>query len=148
MKTDTILNIVVAGIRRDEQWLLIKRQKGDYQSKWALVGGKMEYGETIEHAIIREIKEETGLSVKFQGIKSLINERLVDKKSSKQTKHFLIILCETSTKNSNFQVSNEGKLKWFSGEELKKMKDDIIPSDYLMIKKLIKLKDGEKDHVK
>ena len=50
MKTD-ILNIVVAGIRWGDKWLLIHRSKGDYQKKWALVGGKLEKNEELKEAI-------------------------------------------------------------------------------------------------
>jgi 8-oxo-dGTP diphosphatase len=41
--------------------LLIKRKNPPFQLKWALPGGFVEYGETTEHAVIREFKEETGL---------------------------------------------------------------------------------------
>ena len=36
-----ILNVVVAGIRNtaENKWLLIRRERGDYIGKWALVGG-------------------------------------------------------------------------------------------------------------
>ncbi len=44
--------------------LLIKRKKEPFRGKYALPGGFVEYGERVEEAIIREMKEETGLDVK------------------------------------------------------------------------------------
>jgi mutator protein MutT len=44
--------------------LLLKRTNTEYsQGEWCLPGGKIDYGETIEHAIFKELQEETSLTV-------------------------------------------------------------------------------------
>lgn len=50
-------------ICEDDSIVLIKRKKDPYKESWALPGGFVEYGETVESAAIREVKEETGLDV-------------------------------------------------------------------------------------
>jgi 8-oxo-dGTP diphosphatase len=43
--------------------LLIKRDTLPFRGYWALPGGRAEAGEEVEQAIVREVKEETGLDV-------------------------------------------------------------------------------------
>ncbi len=49
----------------DQGLVLIERQKPPHG--WALPGGFVEYGESLEAAAVREAKEETGLEVKLLG---------------------------------------------------------------------------------
>jgi len=57
-------DIVIGIIRKDERVLIQKRPpKGLLGGLWEFPGGKMETGESPEAAVLREIKEETGLGV-------------------------------------------------------------------------------------
>lgn len=45
--------------------LLIKRATVPFRGYWALPGGKVDAGETIEETVVREVKEETGIEVEI-----------------------------------------------------------------------------------
>jgi 8-oxo-dGTP diphosphatase len=59
----TVDAIVVAGEPGNYWLLLIERKKEPFIGRWALPGGFVDMDETLEHACIRELKEETGLEL-------------------------------------------------------------------------------------
>ena len=50
----------------DGKIIFIKRKNPPYKGSWAFPGGFVEYGETVEEAVIREVKEETGVIVEIR----------------------------------------------------------------------------------
>jgi len=53
-------------IETDQGIVLIERK--NYPFGWAIPGGFVDYGETVEEAALREAKEETGMNVDLLGI--------------------------------------------------------------------------------
>ena len=44
--------------------LLVKRGKPPHEGEWAIPGGKLQWGETLQQGAEREILEETGITIK------------------------------------------------------------------------------------
>jgi 8-oxo-dGTP diphosphatase len=59
------LTVDIIIFNEDGRIILIKRKNNPYKNFWAIPGGFVEYGETVENAAIRECKEETNIDVKL-----------------------------------------------------------------------------------
>lgn len=54
---------VGAIVFKDNKVLLVRRGKPPSENMWAIPGGSVEIGETLQHAAEREILEETGITI-------------------------------------------------------------------------------------
>ncbi len=63
----------VAAIIFDKRGHILLQRRRDVD-KWGLIGGHVEFGETIEQAVHREIKEETNLSVRIDKLIGVYSE--------------------------------------------------------------------------
>jgi mutator protein MutT len=131
-----VFNTAIGAIINNKvELLLLKRRKEPFVGIWALPGGSIEFGESLEEALERELKEETGIDVKFKALKGLVQEVLHDGDSGRKLGHYILWVCELTPLHFNAKDSREGPLRWFPIKNLKKYKEEIAPSDFLMIKK-------------
>jgi ADP-ribose pyrophosphatase YjhB (NUDIX family) len=64
----------VAGVvLRDDQILMVRRKYGSNKGKWCIPCGNVEMGEDVRDAVVREIKEETGLDVEVVDIVNVLS---------------------------------------------------------------------------
>ena len=116
--------------------LLVKRNTIPFKGYWALPGGRMEPGEAIEQTVIREVKEETGLSV---GIVRAIGE-YVEKGVMDEVEYeyyptcFLVEVVGNEIKRQESEIQ---EIQLFSLKQLPKplaFEHDKMIKDYLSIK--------------
>jgi 8-oxo-dGTP diphosphatase len=70
--------------------LLEKRKNAPGKGKWSIPGGLVELGESTEQAVVREVKEETGLEVEEPCLIDVVNNLSLDEKG-KTKYHYVIV---------------------------------------------------------
>lgn len=134
------LAAIVSAAFKGNKILLIKRKKNPFAGCWSLLGGKIEFGEHVYETAVREMKEETGLDTKFRSFEGVVSEHVLEK--GKVLWHFLLFVCRLDLADGAPVSSGEGELKWFTLKEIEKNRDALVPSDYLMLKKMVFGKEG------
>jgi ADP-ribose pyrophosphatase YjhB (NUDIX family) len=79
--------VAVGGVAvHDDRLLLIRRGHGPAAGTWSVPGGRVQLGETLHEALVREVAEETGLAVIVERFLGWV-ERMDDATAS----HFVIL---------------------------------------------------------
>jgi 8-oxo-dGTP diphosphatase len=58
--------------------VLIRRGQEPRLGEWSIPGGRLEWGETVETALLREVREETGLHVEIAGLIDVVDSVIRD----------------------------------------------------------------------
>jgi len=100
--------VALTFIRQGNQILLVRQAYG--AQYWSLPGGKMEPGESIEEAAIREVMEETGLEVRITRVVGLY---------SKPAEDGLAVTFEGEAISGTLQAANEiTECRYFPPDQL------------------------------
>ena len=98
--------------------VLVQNKKGDRTwHGWNFPGGHVEQGEFVTPSVVREIREETGLTIenpKLCGIKEFQKEQ--------DGKRFIVFLYAASRFSGELRSSAEGDVFWYPLSELKRSK--------------------------
>jgi 8-oxo-dGTP diphosphatase len=120
--------------KKTDSTLMIHRVKkeNDYHlGKWNGLGGKFEQGESPEECAIREIKEESGLTVNNITMKGFITFPMFDGKED-----WYVFLFVSDKYEGKLIDSKEGNLAWIPNEKL--MEINLWDGDKIFIPWLFK----------
>ena len=105
-------------VEKDGKFLLAERNKVNANGYWVIPGGGVKFGETIEAAAIREIKEETNLDVEI--VKRIGYEEVINVPG----KYHSIVFFHLAKPLHN-AIKAEGDVsdaRYFTLEEIKRLK--------------------------
>lgn len=102
-------------IEKDESYLMLHRvsKKHDVnKDKWIGVGGHFEQGESPEDCLLREVKEETGLTLKSYRFRGILTFNFNDNESE------YICLYTADKFEGELRDCDEGTLEWVPKREI------------------------------
>ena len=100
---------------KDKTLMLYRNKKKDdyHEGKWNGLGGKLEPGETPEDCVLREVKEETGLTIRNPMMHGIITFPKFDGEND-----WYVFIFTATQFEGNIISSDEGKLEWIPNEKL------------------------------
>ena len=120
----------VAGLVKDSdgRWLVVKKKYSGLKGLWSLPAGFVKQDETVDQAVLREVKEETGINATLIGLigvrTGVIREEISD--------NMLLFLLEADETTISIQDEELSDARFITENEL--LSD---PSSSLLIKYLI-----------
>lgn len=109
-----MLNTTLCYIEKGDQYLMLHRTKKEQDinhDKWIGIGGKFEKGESPEDCLLREAREETGLTLTswhYRGIVTFV--------SGDDTEYMHLFTADRFT--GSLKTCEEGDLEWIDKKKL------------------------------
>ena len=113
-----MVNTTLCYIRRGEDYLMLHRVKKENdlnRDKWIGVGGKLEEGESPEDCLLREVREETGLTLtryRYRGLVTFVSDQA-------PTEYMHLFTADGFT--GSLKDCDEGVLEWLPWAQLPKL---------------------------
>ena len=110
-----MVNTTLCYIRRGEDYLMLHRVKKENdlnRDKWIGVGGKLEEGESPEDCLLREVREETGLTLtryRYRGLVTFVSDQA-------PTEYMHLFTADGFT--GSLKDCDEGVLEWLPRRKL------------------------------
>jgi len=115
--------VVDAFIKKDDKYLAIKRNPPVEAGSWETPGGRVDLGERVEDALIREIKEELSVEIKvdkFLGWGEGLN--CPNEYGIKLHRFVLYFDCEIVSEELKLDGIEAEESKWVTWDEFKELK--------------------------
>ncbi len=109
-------------VERSDDYILVQDRQGKAWPGVTFPGGHVEVGESFHDSVVREVLEETGLTIrnpKLCGIKQFITE---------SDERYIVLLYKTTDFTGELQSSSEGEVFWIKKDELKHYK---VSNDFM-----------------
>ena len=127
MTNKRIINVVAAIIRDGNKIFATQRGYGEFKGFWEFPGGKIEEGETLEQALVREIREELDTEI-------IVGE-LFDTIEYDYPEFHLSLNCFwAEIVSGNLTLNEHEAAKWLTKDQLESV--EWLPADVALVKKI------------
>ncbi len=131
------IGLGVAAVIMDEKNRVLLQKRGAKASneigKWKFPGGRVEYGEKVKDALVREIKEELGVQIEIVRFIDNLEQFLPQEQEHWFVPFFLCRIKSGTPKN--LEPKKHEQIKWFS---LKNLPENMAVGNLQIAEKLIK----------
>lgn len=113
---------VSAAIIREDHVLVVRRARPPAQDLYTLPGGVVEVGETLDQAVIREVHEETALTIKPIGLAGY-RDVITRDGDKRVARHFAILTFAAQVLGGELKLNDElAEARWLPPEALTELK--------------------------
>lgn len=109
---------VGAIVFKDDKILLVKRDKAPHKDLWAIPGGSVELGETLQEAAEREVLEEIGLNIKAKEPVHTFDLIERDDRGAVRFHYVIVDLSAEYIKGEIRPADDALDARWFAPEDL------------------------------
>lgn len=114
-------------INEEGEWLIVKKKYSGLKGKWSFPAGFVKHDETVDEAVIREVKEETGIDVEVKGLLGVRSGVL----SNGCSDHMLMFACKPISSEVVTQTEELFEARYMHPEQLLADKDRSVLIDQL-----------------
>ncbi len=124
-----VFKVTAAVIEKDGKILIAKRRIGDlHGGRWEFPGGKVEFGETPEECLKRELKEELDIEVD-------IGKFICSSPFTYMLVPMELLVYKASYLSGSIKALDHDELKWVTPQELNSY--DFVKADVNVVKRLM-----------
>lgn len=112
---------VSVALERNGRFLLVLRANPPAQHMYAFPGGRVDPGETLEHAALRELEEETGLKAKNPHPFATFDLGSDDPGESSKSHFFLTVFLADEMGGEPQAMDDAKAVGWFTPDEIRNL---------------------------
>lgn len=118
---------------KENKILLVRRRNPPSKGLWAIPGGSVKLGETLQQAAERETLEETGITVKAD--KPVLTFDIVERDKNRRIRfHYVVIDLMAKYEHGELKAGDDAlDVRWVSADEINR--PDVSPKTLQMLKK-------------
>jgi 8-oxo-dGTP diphosphatase len=126
-----VVGAIVYLVDEEGRVLLQRRRSGLFTGYIGLPGGKVEFGEAVEEAALRELREETGLRASTPRVLGVYSEVNFD--HLKPSDHFVLFVVNTQNYVGQLlEHTSEGENFWVHPDRVDHL-DHVLPDLYFVL---------------